>query len=302
MLHKFEIGQGDGGVIMTKFQSNWTSEGEFRLYDPTLGYAHQFSDEKEISAIPGFDIWPGNLDPRKVKMRILTLGGSTTDYREGCRWAKFLADTLTERGHSVMVFNGGCGGYNSHQELQKLYRDSPALMPTHVISLSGINDFVGWSVAKHPMINPYQSDIGFYLLNHASAFDAITLGLPNPMKAHEYWLRNGRTMRFIAEDLGANYLQVIQPTLGSSPYEMNAQEREWLDAEGSNYLSDLTVFYHKVRSAMKEARHSHLFDLSALFVDERDLYTDSRHTNDRGNQMIAEAIATEVLQRFPLSE
>ena len=60
------------------------------------------------------------------------------------------------------------------------------------------------------------------------------------MKAHEYWRCNGRMMRFIAEDLGASYLQVIQPTLGSSPYEMNAQEREWLDAEGSNYLSDLT--------------------------------------------------------------
>ena len=88
------------------------------MYDPSFGYAHDFRQDTEVTGIPSFDIWPSNGDPRKADLKIVTLGGSTTDYRQGAKWARFLAENLNKREIKTIVFNGGCGGYSSSQELK----------------------------------------------------------------------------------------------------------------------------------------------------------------------------------------
>ena len=80
---------------------------------------------------------------------------------------------------------------------------------------------------------------------------------------------NGRTMRFMTEDQGATFLQVLQPTLGSSPYDMNPQEETWLQNEGEEYFNNMLNFYRHIKTSMREERHSHIFDLTRLFTDEK---------------------------------
>ena len=92
------------------------------MYDPSFGYAHDFRQDTEVTGIPSFDIWPSNGDPRKADLKIITLGGSTTDYRQGAKWARFLAENLNKRELKTIVFNGGCGGYSSSQELKAVSR------------------------------------------------------------------------------------------------------------------------------------------------------------------------------------
>ena len=154
-----------------------------------------------------------------------------------------------------------------------------------------------WSPRKHPFLNPYQLEIGQHLVETTSAFDAFTAGLPTPHSPAETWLRNGRTMRFMTEDQGATFLQVLQPTLGSSPYDMNPQEETWLQNEGEEYFNNMLNFYRHIKTSMREERHSHIFDLTRLFTDEKGVYIDSRHTNDAANQLIANAIVEELISR-----
>lgn len=278
--------------------SSWLKSGEFRIYDPTLGYAHPFRGQDDLlRAIPGYDLWPRDSDFDGALNRVATFGGSTSDYREGCRWARFLGELFAEHEPRSIVLNGGCGGYNSHQELQKLLRDAPVLKPTLVVCLSGINDYCGWSFRYQPFYNPFQVEIGQFLAYHTTAFDDFTLGLVAEQKPHEWWLRNGRLMKAIAGDIGAHYLQVLQPTMHSSPYIPLGAELAMWEEEKHGDLAALEDFYREVRASAGGPGYEHVLDLSQIFSGMSGLYRDQRHPNDEGNRMIASAIYKEARGR-----
>ena len=273
--------------------------GQYRIYDPTLGHARDPAKAPpEVRMIPGYDLWPVDMRSTDAVNRIITLGGSTTDWFGECRWAMHLANAANQAGFPTLVMNGGCGGYSSHQELLKLYRDSPALQPTLVVSFGGINDFVEWSWPKHPMLNQFQVHLAKVIGTEKSAFDGFTLGLPNDMKPWEFWLRNGRAMRFMAEDMGANFIQCLQPTMGTAPYNPTPEEQRILDAPGQDYYRVLDAFYSGCRASVGTPRHDHLVDLTRIFTGMSDLFhVDSRHADDRGNQIIAKAVFDELVSR-----
>lgn len=86
-------------------------------------------------------------DSDRACLRILTLGGSTTDpvsslkhAGRGGDWPHLLGQELAARGHSVEIANAGLVGCLAAQELTRLI----AILPDHrfdiVISLTGINE------------------------------------------------------------------------------------------------------------------------------------------------------------------
>ena len=145
-------------------------------------------------AVPGYDVWPGDLAFTDARYRIMAFGGSTGDRVLGGNWPMHLARLIKETADAPsLVMSGGCGAYNSNSEMLKFWRDSPALMPQIAISFSGINDidFVHGD-PEHPSLHRQQ-----VLMAHAlaatKAVGSYLLGLPYTVSSADNWLRNMRT-------------------------------------------------------------------------------------------------------------
>ncbi len=144
----------------TKLNPNAKCDQSF--LDPLLGYAHSNCDRFNIEQIPSFVTY----GPAEAPLRVVTLGGSTTDpiiMGEKSEigpdnWPKLFSELCTQTGTPCRVFNGGSGAFTSSQELLKLIRDVRPLQPQVVISLNGINEhyFFDPPAAQYPYTSTYQ--------------------------------------------------------------------------------------------------------------------------------------------------
>lgn len=118
------------------------SRDSFAWLDPHLSHAHDPEHLKAMgyNVTPGFVTYDSGVSGDALK--IVVLGGSTSDPALGYSWPELLAGVLKERGAKATVLNGGVAGYSSNQELIKLTRDVLPLGPDIVISMSGVNDLV----------------------------------------------------------------------------------------------------------------------------------------------------------------
>lgn len=280
--------------------SKWLSvnpKSLFRMYDSLLGFGHDFKRLKfQYKTIPGYEIFPEDIDSRDADLKIIAIGGSTSDAIDRAPWPKFLADLLNKKGIKTIIYSGGCGGYNSHQELLKLYRDIYALNPSLVISYSGINDFVGWTCSENPNYNPFHKTIGKFFTEN-NLIDKSNYGVKNDLNSSTLWLRNGRFMKKFCSLHNSLFVQFLQNTLGSSEYKPNKFEKKLIKACPANYFSSLEEFYEGVRSKIGTKEYSHLIDLSNTFKNKTGYYWDVRHVNDAGNLEIAKHMVSELSKR-----
>lgn len=100
--------------------------------DPYLGYALE----------PALEVF-GAKQCSDV-LRIVTLGGSTTDPHNKGHWPGVFSQILEAKGIAAQVFNGGVGSYSSKQEVIKLIRDALSLSPDVVVSVDGATTWA-WS-------------------------------------------------------------------------------------------------------------------------------------------------------------
>jgi hypothetical protein len=295
--------------------------------DPHLGYAHDHDRAAERSGlyIPGFQVYG---DPNDIEaVRIVTLGGSTMDpfFDDDASWPELLHTVLTERGDKVCVFNGGVAGYSSNQELLKFLRDGVALGPDIAIAFNGVND-MGYvhSKAEHPLVHRFQdrlfqdvaasrpptlfpnliTAVRSRISNDASqpsdSITGVNYGLPNPISPAENWRRNQAAFERVAAAHGIQYLNVLQPIGGFGRYTMSGRETKDLEARGGTYFRELAAFYTEAQGYAKTLPFC--ADLTDVFADEREIYTgDMRHQTLRGREVLARAIAAELVQRKMLA-
>ncbi len=272
--------------------------------DPHLGYARPQSDRD--GGLPGFTIYRSKTQTDGQVVRIVTLGGSTTDaHHTPVNWPRKLRDLTAERGLAVEIVNGGTLGFSSNQELIKLVRDVLPLEPDIVISLNGIND-LGFihAVRDHPMVHPYQRK---YLNTTIGRGDPPGV-LPNLRRfaevsnmqiqgVHyepsvrttpaEQWQRNVRIMRSVAAEFGVEYVCFLQPVLGQGAYTPSQREEQMMEGM-EKYLADVHAFYQEAISSCTDL--SFCTDLSDVFSDQTGLFADLRHPLPKGNEVIASAI------------
>jgi hypothetical protein len=231
------------------------------------------------------------MDSRKAERKIMVLGGSTSDtwWTEPSWLAPFA--TALNRNCPTLLFNGSVCGYHSGQEFLKVARDVPLIRPHIILSLSGINEFVGHHVASHPLFSSFEKSVAEFLSENVTAFDGYNAGPPHSTGGADVFLRHGRFMRMIAEEHDACFLQLLQPTLGTSAYNPNEDEASMLTAAGDHYLQTLTEFYTGVRSAINQPGYEHLLDVSDAYAGQRGLFVDLRHVNQQGNDLLASHIA-----------
>ncbi len=233
--------------------------------DLLLGWSHT-SDEVRY---PGFFV---HGDDCKQDIRIMVLGGSTsTDgIFRAKSWVRFFYERLVKENYSVTIYNGAASGHGSTKELLHLLRDGAYLNLDYVITLSGVNDTV-----SHGAKNFFSDDF-------SSEDRAIPSGLESLESRYEFWYRNMKVMKGVAELFGAEFFSFLQP--------MAIAEKMNLFQVGMHEVREF-------RKEMLEFRRRVLLEKDKIcinmldFLDKgSDMYIDICHYSEKGNQLIADMI------------
>ena len=282
-------------------------------YDVTLSYS-RIRDEME-----GFELY-GDFN-NKDAITIAVLGGSTTEsqlfYVKG--WVPFFSEYLLNAGISAKIYCGGISGYTSTQELLKFERDVISLSPDIVISYSGVNDLY-MSPSENekertdrPFITKFQvqfiqqileklSDIHYGLPTpdipdwEKGGRQTVFYGLKNKKNAASFWIDNMRMMNALSREFGIAFFSFFQPFrfngyYTSTPTQEIIHSRR--DPSCTSSLEGQKLYGRKME--VDEVRrqlwqYSYITDLSELFSEESDIYYDSVHVYEKGNQLIAHRI------------
>lgn len=264
------------------------------VFDYLLGYSR--SDDME-----GFKVF-GDINGSGLK--IVTLGGSTTDYSySGVKcWPLFLHEILDENGIENTVINGGICGYSSCQERDKLIRDVLGLKPDIVLSFSGIND-VNWTLVsqKFPYYSEYFTNSIIKKLcrkNNDEICEKLCMGLMREMTDYDNWYHNERVMHGVAENFNIRFFGFLQPFMLEGGYTMSDFEKGWFDfflQYGLKEHNAMRLIYEGSRKFYEGARKlvnasDFLFDISDAFDEYSGVYTDGVHCDESGNKIIAQTI------------
>lgn len=316
----------------TSFQhENWGSNNLVISYiDPHLGHAHDPNKSKFFEKLPGFVEYSSvkNHSNSNV-LRIVTLGGSTTDPlislflndpeadpESPHNWSQDLVRIFQEKKIAAKVYNGGVSGYSSSQELLKLIRDTIHLKPHIVLVLNGVNE-IGFchALKTNPLIHPYQKklmdsiilDNHQFLLPNIKGLLKLLFRSNDKLTGANYgvvsessspvdnWHKNIYLSNAICNSLNIKYICFLQPTLGFGIYNASREERAWLKKKGPHYLKSMHKFYMYAKQLAR--KNAYCVDLTDIFAEQRNVYLDPRHLKAKGNRIIAEAIYREVMAR-----
>jgi lysophospholipase L1-like esterase len=295
-----------------------------RLYnylDPHLGYSHNnimMREKNPDYLLDGFAVYK-NSDSRTAKtkktVKIITLGGSTTDCVYRHNWPKQLCDVFKEKGIGCEIYNGGVAGFSSNQELLKMIRDCLSLKPDIIICMNGVNEVgTSHSVKNHPMVEPYQQRIFRHIVKSAVRPSPIfpnTIALlksmlvkePKVIRGMNYgpevnttpwdqWKKNITIMNVVAKEFNMEYFCFLQPILGIGDYVPTAEENKMLLEKGKGYLGIVKDFYDNARPISKELPFC--IDITGIFDEKTGMYRDPRHSNKEGYRIIAETVFNEL--------
>ena len=263
--------------------------------DPILGYA-RMEDE-----IPGFHIFrsdDSHRDEDKRKIRIVTLGGSTSDpYQVNIKsWPEYLFEQLIDMGINAEVYAGGVGSYTVAQELLKMIRDGIALKPDVVISYSGINDATtlpDLNLPEHPFIRPYIPGMFQYLLDHDKVSSHIftvhpknlSLGIRDCESKAEFWIRCQRMIHAVCKEFDIEFYSFLQPQNIQNGVDIPPVKEKTINS-----------FYDEVRLYISRHGDGWMNNLENVFDGKDNIYYDYCHIYERGNRIIAKEIIPVVLK------
>lgn len=275
------------------------------IYDPMLGY-NLGNPNKETEGFRVFGDLHGD------GLRVLTLGGSTTDaYLYPLKsWSEYLHAELSKRGVSNVVLCGGVAGYRSSEELIKLMRDGFALHPDIVVNYSGYNDCF---LEEYPYINDYMREMCDYINGTAQSRDIYTdkstWGIKGEFvecieSMYQFWMSNQTMIHAVCQANQVKHLTFLQPSLFNGKKWLSTYERSY--ALNLVYISskrykrkDLearVIAFRKLAQKNVESTEW-LYDLSDI-LDDEDAYVDMCHLNEHGNQVVAEKIAERIVCKF----
>ena len=268
-----------------KILNNWA-------YDCCCTYDHNYSDkyvQTNHKTIGNYVVY-GSLPSRPW---IMVVGGSTTSAIQGAKWSEYLYNFFKDEGTECCIFNGGCGGYNSWNELNKLARDIPTFRPDIVISYSGINDYY---LQIHPD-NPLMNQTGLKEISSLDLFKSVNI--PKTSLDHaDVFLARSVQMNAIANSFGSKFFRVLQPALGYGNYKYDASDP--LDNSFMQVVNDNTLervkrlkpFYDKIidKISSEPDTYSFLKNEALLFDGKSRLFADFRHPNPNGYKIIAQRI------------
>jgi len=305
-----------------------------RGLDPFTGYGYFSKEDITLygteAYIDGLIYMKGNnIELKKVAI----IGGSTSDLNYNGSWLRPLQKNLDEYGLEIVT--ASVSGYSTTQELLRLIRDLVGLKPVLVISLNGVNDlgFMQSVSCKYPRIHSYQARLFQYLnfkksdiknkpavmfnsftkkagitmpsMNDSKSVSGLNYGAKSNKSDYEIWEENIKMKYAICSTFDIDYLSVLQPIMGFGTYEMESEEKEFLDeynvsrspVNRVSYIDAVNTFYNNAKEISK--KYDYILDATEIFSLERFCYLDPRHPNDKGNKIIADFIFKNIETVFP---
>jgi hypothetical protein len=261
--------------------------------------------------------------------RIFFTGGSTA-YGTGAPgddatieafFARRLEQELAPRtGRTYEVINAANGAWASTHERILIENRLSEMQPDLVISLSGNNElhwgYIGMNVLWFR--NYAESHFGF-LVREVYQATGRTIALPKspnvgePVPIDDVVRRLEKNLRLATcalEPTGAPYVFALQPTLAATRKPLTEREQKHRAAEilqnsapRKNPIKSSEYFargYERYRAELSklELPGFQFLDLSVVFDDLPegvDVFVDSYHFGDRGNEMIADRLYEELL-------
>lgn len=259
------------------------------ILDVNLGYTYFYE-----GYYPGISIYG---QERKKNYKIAALGGSTTDgtWKTMKSWPQFLYEKLGRK--DITVYNAGVSGYVSGQELIRLIRDILPLKPDMVIVYDGANDSGGNVVIpEEPYAFNYARTVYEFGARHMEdeylermgGKYMVNYGMQSYKGRFENWLSNIESMQAICKARDISFYSFMQPVLLSKG-SYNKAEWEMHEKYEGEY-SFMAGFRDAMQSNNIELSHPYIHDLSGIFDEVEDVYFDTCHVYEKGNEIIAREI------------
>ena len=105
-----------------------------------------------------------------------------------------------------------------------------------------------------------------------------------------------KLMKAIGDTTGFIYLVFLQPTLGVGDYNPSAEDDRVKAEADENYYEGINKVYQELRPRCKSLPYC--VDLVDAFRGQSNLFSDPRHSNARGNRVLAEKIFRELVMRL----
>lgn len=211
-------------------------------------------------------------------------------------------------GKQVEVFTAASVAWTSTHERILIENRLCEMQPDLVISFSGTND-MHWASRKNNILwfRAYADQAYFEVLNRAYAFSHVGR-MEDPVRPLEEpaspelvagrLARNVSLSAYCLSQSSCPLLFVLQPNLCVTGKALSAREQSWKDRHGPpvEYFRTCSQAIRERLAAMK-APNYRFHDLSGVFdsrPNTEEIFFDAYHFGDRGNQMIAQAIAAAV--------
>lgn len=315
--------------LVQKMRNLGFQEGKEYSWVENVGISYNFSRDQMLDMHLGYTfIMDENYLGFKVLGRsdsshykIVVLGGSTTDdqaYPSIPTWVDCLYSKCK---NNVTIFNGGIEGYTSTMELVKMLRDVLKLDPDMVIIYDGVNDAIS---ASNDKVNPFEFTYLRRFLSFAQAKQSeniilndgyqnsnkvwskvwgrkadknycnIYAGSSEDRDAFDIWVNNMELMYVLSKSKGIKFFGFLQPMLLSKKHEkLTLREKSWINSEliyRNEKSQEMQMNFRKYMIQRKITQtHNYIYDLSSIF-DTEDVYMDSCHVYERGNEIIANEI------------
>lgn len=276
---------------------------EIDMIDPLLGYT------RAAEVCPGIVSY-GKLNGEN-DFRVLVLGNSTTDSSTANlnSWPYYLYLELSKIcRQNVVVYNGGVSGYHSGQELLKLCRDGLDLKPSMVISFNGVTEIGGMDtrVEGRKLVHKYQWRMWENIMEcpgaipdslHMRNLKRLSAGSRETLSNSEIWINNERKMYALCREFNIKFIGCLQPMIARGCV---------LDTEIKALLYDMGIDeeYYKIQNqfiddAVRQMEEYHyLKNLTMVFDGKDQMYHDSMHYSEQGNQVIANAVAGLIMKEW----
>ena len=239
----------------------------------------------------------GEVSGGKAALTILILGGSTSDptYCGINSWSYYLKKKMREKALNVSILNGAVLTYNSSQELLCLIRDGLHKKPDIVISYTGVNEYnLSAKLAdktKYPLVNKNLYDTmerlsSNYKENHF--LPPIYYG-EKTVEDFDNFLYNVRSMKALCNEFGAKFFCLFQPILKHQQIEKNTLLERLMEQDGVIELNDNFDKFYGRRCEVK-SKYDYIYDFTDIFCNVSDVFVDSSHVNEKGNEIIAEKV------------
>lgn len=198
--------------------------------------------------------------------------------------------------------------WSSTQERIVIENVLSELSPDMVISLSGVND-VHWGMLGRNVLwyRSYADEYYKSLIDRvlsitfrpalAENTEIIQTNI-SPDVVSERLVNNVLLSKYALSRVRSDYIFILQPVLPLTRKSLSEYERTKLKSTEKNYVSDCYArFYAGLKKL--EGDGFKFIDFTGIFDDvgERQIFIDSYHFGDRGNEIIANGIYSKIAER-----